>query len=304
MTMAEAYTPNLSLLSKSGVSLTSFQPEAEVRDSLLCRFVLECGSIAEPISYYAANRLGLGLLHLKSGSLLLTDLSSNRSVSLSERDFYLFDCRLARQIMVPGRAEYELLLFDGPGRDYFCRQLPEGMPLWQIPSAAPWSGELLPLFEKKEVNPILCHMLLTKMLSRLALEHILPPRTAPAYLEDIKSRLETHYYERYGLVDLEKKYKVNRYRLCREFKSHYQTSPLQYLHRMRIQAARSLLAETNLKVHEISYEVGYENVNHFIAHFKKIMGATPTEYRLSVYGKSDFGLDNPTAFHYDVKEEK
>ena len=70
-------------------------------------------------------------------------------------------------------------------------------------------------------------------------------------------------------------------RLCREFKSHYRTSPLQYLHRMRVQAARSLLAETNLKVHEISYEVGYENVNHFIAHFRKLTGLTPREYRLS-----------------------
>lgn len=41
-----------------------------------------------------------------------------------------------------------------------------------------------------------------------------------------------------------------------------------------------LLTGTNLKVHEISYEVGYENVNYFIAHFKKNTGMTPTQYRL------------------------
>ena len=79
---------------------------------------------------------------------------------------------------------------------------------------------------------------------------------------------------------------MSRYRLCREFKSCYQTSPLQYLHRVRIQAAKSLLVETNLKIHEISYETGYENVNHFIAHFKKITGMTPTEYRLDPLGRS------------------
>ena len=46
------------------------------------------------------------------------------------------------------------------------------------------------------------------------------------------------------------------------------------------QKPKSLLAETSLKIHEISYEAGYENVNHFIAHLKKNTGMTPTEYRL------------------------
>ena len=279
--MSEAYTPNLSLLSKSGVSLVPFHPEADIRDSLLHRCALECGSIASPLSYYAAEGLGLGLLCLKSGSLLFTSLPSGRCATLSEGGLYLLDCRSTRRILVRSAAEYELLLFAGPGLAYFCRQLPEGAPLWRIPATAPWASGLLPLFSAKDGNPILCHMLLTRLLSQLALEHALSPRTVPAYLEDIKSQLETYYYESYALAELEQRYKVNRYRLCREFKSHYQISPLQYLHRVRIQAAKSLLVETNLKVHEISYEVGYENVNHFIAHFKKNTGLTPTEYRLA-----------------------
>lgn len=281
MTIEENYTPSLSLLSKSGMNLTSFHPEAEVRDSLLHRIALEWGSVTGPVSYYAPRRRALGLLRLKSGSLHLTAFPSGSPLPLSESGLYLVDCRPARRMLVRGRAEYALLLFDGPGLDYFCSQLPQGMPFWRIPPAAPWAGDLLPLFGKKEESPILCHMLLTGLLSRLALAHALPPETAPAYLEDIKSRLETHYYEGFSLAALEEKYRVNRYRLCREFKSHYRTSPLQYLHRMRVQAAKSLLAETNLKVHEISYEVGYENVNHFIAHFRKLTGLTPREYRLS-----------------------
>ena len=45
MTIEENYTPSLSLLSKSGMNLTSFHPEAEVRDSLLHRIALEWGSV-------------------------------------------------------------------------------------------------------------------------------------------------------------------------------------------------------------------------------------------------------------------
>lgn len=278
--MAEAYTPSLSLLSKSGVSLTTFHPDAETAGSLLYRVALECGSIERPLSYYAPERQGLGLLRLKSGSLLFTVLPAGHSATVAERGLYLFDCRSTRRIIVRGAAEYEILHFDGPGWPYFCSLLPEAAPFWRIPPAVLQSGELLPLFERKPANPVLCHMLLTGMLSRLALEYMLPGKKAPSYLADMKSELETRYYEAHTLAEFEEKYRINRYRLCREFKSHYQTPPLQYLHRIRIQSAKSLLAETNLKIHEISYEVGYENVNHFIAHFKKNTGMTPTEYRL------------------------
>ena len=76
---------------------------------------------------------------------------------------------------------------------------------------------------------------------------------------------------------------------------------------MRVQAARSLLAETNLKVHEISYEVGYENVNHFIAHFRKLTGLTPKEYLVPAAShRADyrFPLDNPFIFLYHIEERR
>lgn len=278
--MAEAYTPSLSLLAQSGLCLTSFQPEADVAGSLLYRVSLECGSIESPLSYYVSDCQGLGLLRLKSGSLLFTVLPAGQSAAVSERGLYLFDCRFTCRIIVRNAAEYEILRFDGPGWPYFRSLLPEAAPFWRIPPAVSQSGELLPLFEKKAANPVLCHMLLTEMLSRLTLGHMLPGKKAPSYLADMKSEPETHYYETHTLAEFEEKYRVNRYRLCREFKSHYQTPPLPYLHRIRIQSAKSLLAETSLKIHEISYEAGYENVNHFIAHFKKNTGMTPTEYRL------------------------
>lgn len=279
MSIEEAYTPNLTLLSKSGVTLTFFHPETEVTDSLLYRIALESSFVKKPFSYYISKREGFRLLHLKSGSILLTVFPSKQSATLSEQGLYLLDCRFPCRIIVREEAEYDILHFAGPSLSYFYRYLPEDQSFWQISPALYRSGELLSLFEKRESDPILSHMLLTKMISRLTLEYMLPEKKIPGYLTNIKFQLETHYYENYALADFEEKYHVNRYRLCREFKYYYQTSPLQYLHRIRILAAKSLLAETALKVHEVSYEVGYENVNHFIAHFKKNTGMTPTQYR-------------------------
>ena len=50
----------------------------------------------------------------------------------------------------------------------------------------------------------------------------------------------------------------------------------------RMRHAVSLLKSTNLTVHEISWQTGYENTENFIRAFKKIYKKTPTEYRRSL----------------------
>ena len=276
------YNPNPLMLSKSGINLTFFHPDADVTAFLLYRAVLERASIQRSFSYYVSEHPGFGLLYLKSGSLLLTALSSMACVSLSERGLFLLDCRSICQINIPDTAEYELLRFNGPSQQYFYRYLPEVTPFRIILPAISSVSEYLPLFEATAGNPVLCNMLLTKLLSQLTLPKTIPAKSAPFYLNAIKAELEAHYYKKFTLDDLEHRYEINKYCLCREFKNSFHSSPMQYLHQVRMQAARKLLAETDMKIHEISYEIGYENVNHFIGHFKKAASMTPTQYRLSV----------------------
>jgi two-component system response regulator YesN len=52
-----------------------------------------------------------------------------------------------------------------------------------------------------------------------------------------------------------------------------------YLDNVRIKEASKLLLDTNLKVYEISTQVGYKNVDYFHQKFKKQMGMSPAEYR-------------------------
>ena len=94
-----------------------------------------------------------------------------------------------------------------------------------------------------------------------------------------KEYLDDNFFMDISLASLESLFQVNQYRLCREFRAHFLMPPIQYLHLARINKARTLLTETCLKIHEISYQVGYENTNHFIHHFKKIIGQTPAAYR-------------------------
>lgn len=63
------------------------------------------------------------------------------------------------------------------------------------------------------------------------------------------------------------------------FKEYTGKNFVNYLKELRVNEAKRLLAETNLRVIEISQRVGYENDKHFMKIFKSVSGVSPTEYR-------------------------
>lgn len=63
------------------------------------------------------------------------------------------------------------------------------------------------------------------------------------------------------------------------FKDYTGETVLEYITRIRINASAQLLRDTNLRVHEISSRVGYENPSHYCAVFRKQIGITPNQYR-------------------------
>ena len=50
------------------------------------------------------------------------------------------------------------------------------------------------------------------------------------------------------------------------------------------QVAKNLLLNPNLRVSEIGFEVGFQSLTHFNRVFKKILGQSPTEYRVQLVG--------------------
>ncbi|WP_284642022.1 AraC family transcriptional regulator [Paenibacillus silviterrae] len=68
-------------------------------------------------------------------------------------------------------------------------------------------------------------------------------------------------------------------KLCRERTSH---SLGDYITHVRVEKAKQLLGETNLTIDQIIGRIGWENKKYFFRIFKKLTGATPTEYRLKL----------------------
>ncbi|MBD5513428.1 MAG: response regulator [Lachnospiraceae bacterium] len=63
------------------------------------------------------------------------------------------------------------------------------------------------------------------------------------------------------------------------FKQYTGHNFVSYLKELRVDEAKRLLAETDMRVIEISRRVGYENEKHFMKTFKSQCGISPTEYR-------------------------
>jgi two-component system response regulator YesN len=102
-------------------------------------------------------------------------------------------------------------------------------------------------------------------------------------LSDAVNKLE-HYlsnfsYMNLSLESLAKVFGYNSSYLGQAFKKHAGESFIAYMDRIRISNAISLLADTDLKVYEISEKVGYTNLDHFHLKFKKITGRRPGECR-------------------------
>lgn len=106
-----------------------------------------------------------------------------------------------------------------------------------------------------------------------------PERKCPSYLIEIRQSLDTFFMNPLRLDDLENKYHISKYRICREFSSVFGIPPLKYLNKRRMEIAKNLLLSTDKHIHEIASELGYENTNHFINLFKKETGLTPLVYR-------------------------
>jgi AraC-like DNA-binding protein len=75
------------------------------------------------------------------------------------------------------------------------------------------------------------------------------------------------------------------YHFARLFKKLTGTSPHAYLASLRAARARSLLAETDLSVSEISSRVGYASPSHFSKAFTQATGLTPRAFRAALVSR-------------------
>lgn len=91
--------------------------------------------------------------------------------------------------------------------------------------------------------------------------------------------MHRHYTEDISLESVAEKFNLSSGYLSIFFKEKTQTNFLYYLNELRINKAKELLLQTNIKVQDVGEQVGFQNANSFIRLFKKFTGIPPGEFR-------------------------
>lgn len=98
----------------------------------------------------------------------------------------------------------------------------------------------------------------------------------------IRTYIENHYQEDLSLQDLAGAMEYSDAYFCKIFKQCFDKSFIMYLSEFRVEKAKELLADTMVNIKDVSSYVGYRDSNYFTKVFKRITGATPSEYRLRI----------------------
>jgi AraC-like DNA-binding protein len=94
-----------------------------------------------------------------------------------------------------------------------------------------------------------------------------------------KEYILEHQAEKLRLGQVAKAVHMSPFYFCKTFKKTVGINFTDYLSRVRIERAKNLLLNPNLRVSEIAYEVGFQSLTHFNRVFRKIAGQSPTDYR-------------------------
>jgi AraC-like DNA-binding protein/ligand-binding sensor protein len=82
-----------------------------------------------------------------------------------------------------------------------------------------------------------------------------------------------------SLGQVAKAVNTSTFHFCKMFKKATGLNFTEYVSRVRVEKARNLLLNPNLRISEIAYEVGFQSLTHFNRVFKKFTGLSPTDYR-------------------------
>ncbi|CDT47690.1 Helix-turn-helix domain-containing protein [Vibrio coralliirubri] len=91
--------------------------------------------------------------------------------------------------------------------------------------------------------------------------------------------IQKHHHLPLSLDQLAEEAFMTRRTFIRQFTKATSFTPINYIQHVRIQSACELLESSHKPVDQISYLVGYEDVNSFRKVFMKIIGLTPSRFR-------------------------
>jgi AraC family transcriptional regulator len=153
------------------------------------------------------------------------------------------------------------------------------------PSASALGARLYREFRRRDDASLLDIEALTLQLLLTSGQEATPHRSsAPPWLLRIREMLREEEHPGLTLAELSRCVGRHPVQISRQFHRHFGCTISEYMRRVRIGRAQSLLSRTDLEVSEIALACGFWDQSHFTTTFRRLTGVPPYRYRLLTTG--------------------
>lgn len=104
-------------------------------------------------------------------------------------------------------------------------------------------------------------------------------KTKPRWVKRLKEILHDNFSETLSVEVLSAELSIHPFHLSRDFRKYFHCTFSEYLRKVRVEKALSLLPNENLSLTDIAFECGFADQSHFLRCFKEINQAKPSAYR-------------------------
>jgi AraC-like DNA-binding protein/ligand-binding sensor protein len=101
----------------------------------------------------------------------------------------------------------------------------------------------------------------------------------PPVIARAKQFIRQHYSEDLTLGQVSSAVHTSLYYFCKLFRRVTGLTFTEFVSRTRVEKAKNLLLNPNLRISEIAYESGFQSLTHFNRVFRNVVGESPTDYR-------------------------
>lgn len=108
----------------------------------------------------------------------------------------------------------------------------------------------------------------------------------PGAVASAKKFIQSHADEPITLEQVVRHVHVSRFYFCKLFKKTTGMTLTEYISRIRVEKAKSLLVDPSLRISEVVFASGFGSIPQFNNIFKRFAGMPPTEYRAALRAQS------------------
>lgn len=229
------------------------------------------------------------LSRIKEEEKFLKPIEEACRIVKDTKEQVVFDCCSLLEVAVPIITNNEIIgiAVTTPARNKSCPEIPDSLLSKNKNSSLTKVWQPLPLIEKKELEKW-SHLLfyLLNYIFKQEYDFMVFSETEKrtTRTQEILNRALAFIKENYHRRDISlelvaTEVYLSHYYFSHLFKRELKMTFIDYLTKVRLEAAEKLLKSLNLNVNQIAYAVGYQDPNYFSKVFKRNLGVSPLEYR-------------------------